>query len=206
MIYEVRTYRLQPRGVPKFMEIFGEAYENRKRLSPLSAFFYTEIGPLNQVIHIWPYDDANDREEKRKQSEDTQYSWPPKVSHLIEHMQTEIFMPAPFSPEFASGSKGPIFEWREYMMIPGRIPETYEAWQKALPERLKMSELVMAMHTEAGDLNKFVHIWAYESLEHRASVRGEAAAKGIWPPKGSRETLQTQTNKIVLAAPFSPLR
>ena len=69
-----------------------------------------------------------------------------------------------------------------------------------------MSELVMAMHTDAGDLNKFVHIWAYESLEHRADVRAEAMSKGIWPPKGRKETLQTQTNKIVLAAPFSPLK
>ena len=69
-----------------------------------------------------------------------------------------------------------------------------------------MSELVMAMHTDAGNLNKFVHIWAYESLEHRAEVRAEAAAKGIWPPKGRSETLQTQSNKIVLAAPFSPLK
>jgi hypothetical protein len=64
----------------------------------------------------------------------------------------------------------------------------------------------MAMHTDAGSLNKFVHIWAYESLEHRAEVRAEAAAKGIWPPKGRKETLQTQANKIVLAAPFSPIK
>ena len=64
----------------------------------------------------------------------------------------------------------------------------------------------MAMHTDAGDLNKFVHIWSYESLNHRAEVRKEAAAKGIWPPKSRRETLQIQTNKICLAAPFSPIR
>jgi hypothetical protein len=37
-------------------------------------------------------------------------------------------------------------------------------------------------------------------------VRAEAAAKGIWPPKGRKETLQTQANKIVLAAPFSPIK
>ena len=206
MIYEVRTYRLKPRGVPEFVETFGKAYEKRRSLSPIAAFFHTEIGPLNEVIHVWPYEDAGDREKTRARSvRNPEYEWPPKVGHLQERMRSEIFTPAPFTPSFPSGAKGPVFEWREYMTVPGAIPEIYENWEKALPKRLEMSELVMAMHTDSGDLNKFVHVWAYESLEHRARVRGEAAAKGIWPPKGRRETLQSQSNKIVLAAPFSPL-
>lgn len=57
MIYEVRTYRLKLRMVPQFLETFEKAYENgRKQLSPLAAFFYSEVGPLNEVIHIWPYE------------------------------------------------------------------------------------------------------------------------------------------------------
>lgn len=207
MIYEARTYRLAPRGVPEFIKTFGEAYEKRQSLSQIAAFFYTEIGPLNEVIHIWPYENAEDRERTRAQSmSDKQYAWPPKVAHLQEHMRSEIFTPAPFSPTFLSGDKGPIFEWREYMVKPGALPDLYENWAKALPKRLEMSELVMAMHTDAGDLNKFVHIWAYESLAHRAEVRGEAVSKGIWPPTGPYETLQSQSNKIVFAAPFSPIR
>jgi hypothetical protein len=198
MLYEVRTYRLKPRGVPEFINTFGKAYEKRQSLSKISAFFHTEIGPLNEVIHIWPYKDGVERDKK--------HSWPPKVAHLQEHMQSELFTPSPMTPVFAKGNKGPIFEWREYQVIPGMIGEVYKNWEKALPKRLEMSELVMAMHTDAGSLNKFVHIWAYESLEHRAEVRAEAAAKGIWPPKGRKETLQTQANKIVLAAPFSPIK
>ena len=37
------------------------------------------------------------------------------------------------------------------------------------------------------------------------AVRAEAVAKGFWPPRGRKETLQGQMNKIVLAAPFSPV-
>lgn len=207
MLYEVRTYRLKPRGVPEFINTFGKAYEKRQSLSKISAFFHTEIGPLNEVIHIWPYKDGVERDKKRVKSvSDKKYAWPPKVAHLQEHMQSELFTPSPMTPVFAKGNKGPIFEWREYQVIPGMIGEVYKNWEKALPKRLEMSELVMAMHTDAGSLNKFVHIWAYESLEHRAEVRAEAAAKGIWPPKGRKETLQTQANKIVLAAPFSPIK
>ena len=207
MIYEARTYRLRPRGVPEFIKIFGKAYQKRQNLSRISAFFYTEIGPLNEVIHVWPYKNAEEREKKRARSvKDKKYNWPPKVAHLLEHQRSEIFIPSPMTPTFAKGDKGPIFEWREYMLIPGMIGEMYKNWEKAIAKRTEMSELVMAMHTDAGDLNKFVHIWAYESLEHRAEVRAEAAAKGIWPPKGKIPTLQTQANKIVLGAPFSPLK
>lgn len=207
MIFEVRTYRLKPRGVPEFIDVFAKAYEKRKKLSQLAAFFQTEIGPLNEVIHIWPYKDAGEREQIRAKSvADKKYAWPPKVGHLQEHMKSEIFYPSPMTPEFPKGKLGPIFEWREYQLIPGMIGEVYKNWAKALPKRQALSPLLMAMHTDAGDLNKFVHIWSYESLNHRAEVRKEAAAKGLWPPKSSKETLMTQANKIVLPASFSPLR
>jgi len=64
----------------------------------------------------------------------------------------------------------------------------------------------MGMTTELGPLNKFVHIWPYESLNHRAEIRAEAAAKGIWPPKGGGDELLRQDNKILFAAPFSPIQ
>lgn len=206
MIYEVRTYQLKPRRVAEFIDVFGKAYTKREKLSKLSAFFYTDIGPLNQVIHIWPYQDMAEREKKRARSvRDKKYAWPPKVGHFAEHMKSEIYLPAPFSPTMAKGALGPVFEWREYRILPGMMPEVYRNWEKALPKRLALSPLVMAMHTDVGELFKFVHIWAYESLDHRAAVRAEALAKGIWPPKGRKETLRAQMNKIVLAAPFSPV-
>ncbi len=206
MIYEVRTYQLKPRGVPEFVDLFGKAYEKRRALSRLAGFFYTDIGPLNEVIHIWPFKDPNERVKKRaRAASEKKYAWPPMVKHLVEQMKAEIFIPAPFSPTMASGALGPVFEWREYRILPGMIDEVYRNWEKALPKRLALSPLVMAMHTDVGALFKFVHIWAYESLDHRAAVRAEAVAKGFWPPRGRKETLQGQMNKIVLAAPFSPV-
>ena len=57
MIFEMRTYRLQPGSVPEVAKRFGEALTERVKVSPLGAFFHTEVGPLNHIIHIWPYDD-----------------------------------------------------------------------------------------------------------------------------------------------------
>lgn len=206
MIYEVRSYRLKPRAVPDFLDAFGEAYEKRKEISPISAMFYTEIGPLNEVIHIWPYEDLAARDKARADSVKLGV-WPPKVSDFIVDMKTETFIPFPFVGEFGSGDLGPIFEWREYIVNPGLMPGVMKGWEEAIGERRKASPLVIAMHTDTGVLNKYVHIWGYKDFDHRAQVRDDTRARGIWPPKGSpKGALRYQDNKICLAASFSPLQ
>ena len=61
MIVEMRTYTLQPGTVGQFEERFGAALAVRAKLSPLAAFWHTEVGPLNRVIHVWPYKDFEER-------------------------------------------------------------------------------------------------------------------------------------------------
>ena len=57
MIIEMRTYTLKPGNIPTFEERFGSALAIREKFSKLAAFWHTEVGPLNQVIHVWPYED-----------------------------------------------------------------------------------------------------------------------------------------------------
>lgn len=207
MIYEVRTYRLKLRMVPEFLKVFEEAYENgRKQLSPLAAFFISEVGPLNEVIHIWPYKDLAERESVRAEAAEAGV-WPPDVNGMIHEMKAEIFNPFPFMTEFLSGEHGPLFEYREYAVNPGTIPGIINGWKDAIDARMELSPCAMAMHTEIGSLSRYVHIWPYKSFEHRAQVRADGVAKGVWPPKGSpKGAIITQDNKLLFAAPFSPLR
>ena len=206
MIYEARSYRLKPRTQPAFLDAFGEAYEKRKKFSPICAMFYTEIGPLNEVIHIWPYENLAERDAVRAEAVKAGV-WPPKVADFIHDMKSEIFTPFPFVGEFGSGDLGPIFEWREYVVNYGMMPGVMKGWEAAIDERRKASPLVIAMQTDAGVLSKYVHIWGYKSHDHRDQVRKDTRAAGIWPPKGSPEgALRYQDNKICLAADFSPVR
>jgi len=207
MIYEVRTYRLKPRTLPGFIEAFGDAYENgRKQLSPLAAFFYTEVGPLNEVMHIWPYESQDERERVRTEAVASGV-WPPAISDMIHQMNSEIFKPFPFMTEFLSGEHGPLFEYRYYAVHNGTMPDIIKGWEDAIDARQELSPCAMVMHTEHGDLNKYVHIWPYKSFEHRQQVRDEGVAKGVWPPRKSpKGAIITQDNKLLFAAPFSPLR
>ena len=77
MIYEVRTYDIKPKSQAEVEKRFGEAYEHRKKLSPLAAFWHTEIGSLNQIIHVWGYKDMEERHRIRSEAVKSG-GWPPK--------------------------------------------------------------------------------------------------------------------------------
>ena len=212
MIYEVRTYDLKPHSVAEVEKRFGEAYEFRKKLSPLAAFWHTEIGPLNQIIHVWPYKDMAERERIRTEAA-ASGNWPPKIGEFVLNMRTEIFIPFAFSPEIKPGKMGPIFEMRTYTHAPGEQGKVAKTWEKAIPARTKISPLVAMWYAECGNVNRFVHIWSYPTLEARNEMRKKALAEGVWPPslvakkEGLPEvTLVAQENKIVMPSAFSPLQ
>lgn len=203
MIYEVRTYQIQPGSLQEVLSRFGEAYEHRKRYSELAAFWYSEIGPLNQIVHVWPYENVAERDKIRAEAAKSPH-WPPRIQEFLVSMNSEIFIPCPFSPTLKTGKNGPYYEMRSYTLKAGKIPEMIEGWSGKIEGRIKLSPLTIAMYTEVGNLNKFVHIWSYNSLDQRKQIRDKARAEGIWPPGGGGGRLVAQENKILLPAPFSP--
>lgn len=205
MIYEIRTYSVVPGSLAEVEQRFGDAYEHRRKYSPLAAFWHTEIGPLNEIIHVWPYRDLAERVQIRAEAAKDP-NWPPKIAEFIRTMRSEIVVPFSFVPDVRPGKVGPIFEVRYYTLKPGMLPAVRDGWEAKLPARMAMSPVVLAGGVEFGHANGFVHVWAYSSLEQRARVRAEAIASGVWPPPGGRDRLLTQENKIVLAATFSPVQ
>src|ERR1044071_3630086 len=117
MIYEFRTYTLKTRSLAEVEKRYAEAYEYRKKYSPLAAFWHTEVGP-----------------------------------------------------------------------------------------RAKLSPIVLAGGTEFGQANRFVHIWAYKSMDQRLAVREQARKAGVWPPPGGGDELLAQSNKLMMPSSFSPLQ
>src|SRR6266581_4483693 len=97
MIYEFRTYTLKPRSLAEVEKRYGEAYEYRKKYSPLTAFWHTEIGPLNEIIHVWGYRDLAERARIRGEAAKDP-NWPPKIQEFIKGMNVEIINPFGFVP------------------------------------------------------------------------------------------------------------
>ena len=212
MIYEIRTYGVTPHSIPEVEKRFGEAYEARKKYSELAAFWHTEIGPLNQIIHVWGYKDLAEREKIRAAAV-KDGAWPPKIGEFILTQQSDILVPFSFAPEIKPGKVGPFFEMRTYTYKAGELPVIQKTWEAALPGRLKVSPIVTCGATELGALSKFIHIWPYKSLDDRVRIRDELRKGGNWPPAALAEKtggrgyhMHVQENKIVMPSAFSPLQ
>ena len=204
MIHEIRTYDLKPGGVPGFLERTAEKIEQRVAVSPLVGFFFTEIGPLNRVVHIWQYEDEAERETIRaKVVEDG--IWPPDTGEFIVNVQTDIFTPAPFLPVLdIMRNIGPLFELRMYTYPAGAIPKVIDAWGPAIEARMELSQPVGIWSLEDGDRNVWVHMWSYKSYEHRMEGRKKFASIS-WPPPAGVSPI-TMENMLLNAAPFSPVQ
>lgn len=95
MIIEMPTYTLQPGTLAEVEKRFGEALAARERHSRLAAFWHTEVGPLNQIIHVWEYESLAHRGEVRAAAT-KEPGWPP----------SPITRPVPYPGRPDRGSAG----------------------------------------------------------------------------------------------------
>ncbi|MFO1081359.1 MAG: NIPSNAP family protein [Reyranellaceae bacterium] len=206
MIFEMRTYLLKPGTAQQAEDAFGAAIEARSKLSRIAGFWRTEVGTLNQIIHIWPYADLNERDKTRAEAIRSGI-WPPKISEFLLEMESKILHPAPFSPAFEPGEHGSIYEFRTYTYGPGAIPKVIDAWSSRIKERTAVSPLIFAGYTDIGALNQWIHVWAYKNMGERERLRAQAMKPGQWPPpRGEGVVLHKQENAFAVPAKWSPLR
>jgi hypothetical protein len=206
MIIEMRSYTLRPSTMAELEKRFGDAMPHREKFGrQLAAVWHSEVGPLNQFIHVWAYDSFEQRTAIRAAAI-KDGGWPPKIGEFIVEMKNEVFHPAPFSPPLEPRQVGPLFEIRQYTLAPGSIPGLIERWSEKIEGRQKFSPLIAGMYSEFGTLNKWVHIWAYKDANERASVRAAAAATGQWPARNPPGVVVRQENAFVMPAEYSPIR
>jgi hypothetical protein len=102
MFYEVRTYRLKNGAVPAYLELIEEEgiAIQQEHLGQLVGYLFSEIGPINEIVHIWAYASLDDREQRRTAlAADPRWrSFLPKIRDLIELAENKIMKPARFSP------------------------------------------------------------------------------------------------------------
>lgn len=101
-----------------------------------------------------------------------------------------------------------IYDHRTYCCRPGTIKKHLALYAEfGFPaQRRILGEPVIYAQIETGDVNSFVHIWAYKDAADRAARRAQMAADPEWQVylKKSAEAgyLVSQTNKILMPVPL----
>ena len=109
MIVEERIYTALPGKSLEYVRMYeaeGLAIQ-RPILGNLVGYFTSEIGTLNQIVHLWAYEDLADRAARRSTllSNPEWKAYSAKVVPLLLTQENKILMPAPFSP----WAKGPAY-------------------------------------------------------------------------------------------------
>ncbi|WP_421359984.1 NIPSNAP family protein [Agrobacterium rosae] len=109
MFYEIRTYRLKNGAIPAYLDVVEkEGIDIQKsHLGELVGYFFSEIGTINEIVHIWGFTSLDDREKRRAalMADPAWQAFLPKIRDLIEVAENKIMKPARFSPLEGSAPK-----------------------------------------------------------------------------------------------------
>ncbi|CAO1619110.1 unnamed protein product [Parajaminaea phylloscopi] len=99
-VYELRTYHLQPGKLLEWEQHWRRGLEARRRYAEPVGAWFSQIGKLHTVFHIWHYPSLAKRKETRDAAWQVE-TWNVTVSEtvkLIDKMHAQIMRPLPFSP------------------------------------------------------------------------------------------------------------
>ncbi|HXP96018.1 MAG TPA: NIPSNAP family protein [Telmatospirillum sp.] len=102
MYFEMRTYTIHMGKLKEYLKHFEEVgLPIISKYATLVGYWYTDIGELNQLIHIWAYESLDDRVKKRAalyQDQDWQTKFMPKALPMLEKQENKILLASDFSP------------------------------------------------------------------------------------------------------------
>lgn len=102
MIVEKRVYTIKAGHVGDFIRTYKDEGLDlqAKALGHLIGYFTTEIGELNQVVHLWGYDNLQERSDRRS-ALSANPEWQKVLKKLLSHierLENSILIPTDFSP------------------------------------------------------------------------------------------------------------
>lgn len=100
MLVEQRTYITHPGKWRDYLALYeAEGLEPQKRILGRMVGYYTsEIGALNQIVHMWAYESLEERAVRRMALvEDPQFrAYVVKMLPMLQTQESRILRPAPF--------------------------------------------------------------------------------------------------------------
>jgi predicted amidophosphoribosyltransferase len=102
MLFDMRTYVCRPGTIKDQLSLYeasGFATQRRHLGEPL-LYAVTETGPLNSFVHIWTYDSAQDRAQRRAamqaDPEWAAYLAKAAAAGYLEAQENRLLVPVPF--------------------------------------------------------------------------------------------------------------
>ena len=200
--YELTTlaFRLPDAASAKAgVEAWVAARDARGRLL---GSWEAEHGVLGRVYILREFENDTDLAAERMRA--ARSSRPFGAGDHLTDLTMQGFAPFPFMPRVATGAFGPVYEIRDYHLVPGGLPATIDGWRIKLPGRHLVDPITVVMYALDGPA-RIVHIWPFTGLDERVAVRRRLVQEGKWPPPGGPEHILEATSTMAWPLPGSPL-
>jgi hypothetical protein len=168
----------------------------------LLGCWYSEHGPLGRAYVLRAFDDDAALAAERERAARSPH--PFGAGEHLTDLRMCGFAPFPFVPRVIPGQFGRVYEIRDYHLVPGGLPETIDGWRQRLPGRHVVDPLTVVMYALDGPA-RIVHIWPFDSLDERVTVRRELYESNRWPPPGGPENILGAESIMAWPTAFSPL-
>ncbi|KAJ3102203.1 hypothetical protein HDU97_000700 [Phlyctochytrium planicorne] len=189
-VHKLQTHNVKPEAWEDYVGLVSEEHtrihHNPEYKVKLYGSWKTEIGPLDQALHIWEYNKYQGYDETTLLlAKDPAYQkFLKSLRPMLRSRESQIMLEFAFwdgsSPSFKDG----IYELRTYCLKPGRMLEWEHEWKKGLEARRQFVQPVGAWFAQLGDLNYVHHLWAYPNLHVRKEMR-----EACWQVDGWAQTV-----------------
>jgi len=185
MLIEQRTYTLKPGCVRKYLEIYEREglYVQSYYFQRMIGYFHTEVGALNQIIHIWGFQSYEQRLEARAGlAADLKWqAYAQQTRPFIQAQESCFLTPAKFSPI----NKDSVSAVLNLPHVVNEVKTAVSAYEKALDSNDK--EALDAMVWDSDQTIRFGH---RESLIGKSQIRTfRSARKG---GRGERKVIRQE--------------
>lgn len=211
MIHEMRQYTLKPGTTGDYLgmnEALGRSIR-ADRYGKLLGYWTTQTGTLHRLVHIWEYEDLNDRARLRaemKQIPAWGENYIAKVQVNMLRQKVDFLLPlVPIS----APSGGPHFyELRWYRAHPGGANRLIELLEGVAPLFGRFVNQVGFWRTEPSMLSEVVQLCAHRSLDERFERMAELEREPQWQAfrQAALPLLSHETSTLMSPAAFSPLK
>ncbi|CAH1270288.1 NIPSNAP3A [Branchiostoma lanceolatum] len=215
-LYELRTYSIRPDCFGEFLKLSDDNMHMRMEHSKLIGYWRTELGGINEVVHIWEYDSFSHRAAVRQAlAKDPEWAskYFSKILPMLVKQENAAMHLMPWSEQKVPSKAGGVYELRSYLMAAD------QQWQDPLrrailaAEKAKLvpCELLGVYQSEFGQYNRVYQLWfndGFQALDARQEARKKVFEHPELIAAGTELVpfVQGMEIKALLPCSFSPMQ
>jgi len=188
-VVDLRTYRIRRGGMPLFLRLAETIVlpVMLRHIGPPLAYYVTDIGPQDEVMHLWGFDSLGDMEARRR-ARNLDPQWPQYAvasEGLIERQETRVVRRVAFpvlDDAPAPDAAKTVVEFRITSIRRGTMVDFQRILLAiALPVQLRHLGAPVALYvSEIGPQNELIQLWAFDSLADLETRRAARDREPAW--------------------------